>query len=114
MVLRDTGSIGMMAAAMVFVMTTGEIDLSIGAIYGLCPYIMSLLATYWLLPLWLAAVCSMAIGSFIGFVNGFISVKTRVPSLIITLGTFFLSGRRHSYHCQQPTNRHADYRNHLT
>jgi simple sugar transport system permease protein len=89
-VLRDTGSIGMMAAAMVFVMTTGEIDLSVGATFGLCPYVMSLLATYWLLPLWLSAVLAIALGAGVGFVNSIITVKTRVPSLITTLGTFFL------------------------
>ena len=89
-VMRDTGRIGLIAAAIALVMITGEIDLSVGASFALCPYVMSLLTASWNLPLWLSAVLAVGLGVFIGLVNGLITVKLRVPSLITTLGTFFL------------------------
>src|SRR3954449_5396578 len=39
-VLRDTGGIGMIAACIVLVMITGEIDLSVGGTFALAPYVM--------------------------------------------------------------------------
>ena len=37
-VLRDTARIGMIAAGIVLVMITGEIDLSVGATFAMAPY----------------------------------------------------------------------------
>jgi simple sugar transport system permease protein len=89
-ILRDTGRIGLISAAITFVMITGEIDLSVGATFALAPYSMSLIASTWNIPLWLGGLLAIALGILIGFINGFISVRLRVPSLITTLGTFFL------------------------
>lgn len=89
-VLRDTGRIGMIAAGIVLVMITGEIDLSVGATYAMAPYLMIRMNTDWGLSLWLAAPAAILIGVAVGFLNGVITVKLRVPALITTLGTFFL------------------------
>lgn len=89
-VLRDTGQIGLISAAIALVMITGEIDLSVGATFALAPYMMSLLATNLNIPLWISGLIAIALGIAVGFVNGVISVRFRVPSLITTLGTFFL------------------------
>jgi simple sugar transport system permease protein len=89
-VLRDTGRIGLISAPMALLMITGEIDLSVGATFAFAPYSMSLLTTNVNFPLWLSGLIAILIGISIGFVNGIISVRLRVPSLITTLGTFFL------------------------
>ncbi len=89
-VLRDAGRIGFIAAAMVMVMITGEIDLSVGSTFSLAPYVMIMLANVNGLSLWLAAPIAILIGVVIGVVNGVITVKFHVPSLITTLGTLFL------------------------
>jgi simple sugar transport system permease protein len=89
-VLRDTGSIGMIASGIVLVMITGEIDLSVGATFALAPYLMIIMATDWGWSLWLTGPLALVAGSLIGFINGMITVKFRIPSLITTLGTFFL------------------------
>src|SRR4029079_8531167 len=54
-VLRDTGRIGMIAAGIVLVMITGEIDLSVGATYAMAPYLMIRMNTDWGWVVWLAA-----------------------------------------------------------
>jgi simple sugar transport system permease protein len=89
-VLRDTGQIGMIAGAIVLVMITGEIDLSVGGTYVLAPYLMTYIATTAGLSIWLTAALAILMGVCVGLTNSLISVKLRVPSLITTLGTFFL------------------------
>lgn len=89
-VSRDTGRIGMIAAGIVLVMITGEIDLSVGATFAMAPYVMIRMNTGWGISLWLAALLAILIGVAVGFFNGVISVKLRIPSLITTLGTYFL------------------------
>lgn len=89
-VLRDTGRIGLIAAAIVLVMITGEIDLSVGATFALSPYLMIWMTINWGWPLVVTAVIGIAVGVVVGLINGVITVKFRVPSLITTLGTFFL------------------------
>jgi simple sugar transport system permease protein len=89
-VLRDTARIGMIAAGIVLVMITGEIDLSVGATFAMAPYVMIRMNTDWGWSLWLGAPVAILLGVAIGFINGVITVKLRIPSLITTLGTFFL------------------------
>ncbi len=102
-VLRDTARIGMIAAGLVVVMITGEIDLSNGAIYALAPYLMIRMATDWDVSLWITAPIAILLGVGIGFINGLITVKLRIPSLITTLGMFFLlTGITVSYAHSQP------------
>jgi simple sugar transport system permease protein len=89
-VLRDTGRIGFIAAAEVLLMITGEIDLSVGSTFALAPYVMILMTTSWGVPLPITALVAVLIGVGVGVVNGVITVKFHVPSLITTLGTLFL------------------------
>jgi len=89
-VLRDTARIGLIAIGIVLVMITGEIDLSVGATFAMAPYVMIRMATEWGWSLWVTAPLAILLGVAVGFVNGFITVKLRIPSLITTLGTFFL------------------------
>jgi simple sugar transport system permease protein len=89
-VLRDTARIGMIAVGIVLVMITGEIDLSVGATFAMAPYLMIRMSTEWELSLWLTAPIAILLGVAVGFANGFLTVKLRIPALITTLGTFFL------------------------
>jgi ABC-type xylose transport system permease subunit len=92
-VTKDTARIGMIAAGIVLVMITGEIDLSVGATYAMAPYLMIRMNTDWEWSLWLAAPAAILIGVGVGCFNGLVTVKLRIPSLITTLGTFFLVQR---------------------
>jgi simple sugar transport system permease protein len=89
-VLRDTGWFGLIAVAEVMLMITGEIDLSVGSTFSLAPYVMVLMSIGWGVPLAVSAVAGVLLGVLIGLVNGIITVRFRVPSLITTVGTFFL------------------------
>ncbi|MBV9672291.1 MAG: ABC transporter permease [Verrucomicrobia bacterium] len=89
-VLRDTGRFGLIAVAEVMLMITGEIDLSVGSTFSLAPYVMVLLSLTWAFPIAVSALAGILLGLLIGLVNGVITVSFRVPSLITTVGTFFL------------------------
>src|SRR3984893_11028513 len=102
-VLRDTGRFGLIAVAEVMLMITGEIDLSVGSTFSLAPYVMALMSVAWGVPLAVGAVAGVALGVLVGAVNGIITVRFRVPSLITTVGTlFFLQGIVVSIYNSQP------------
>src|SRR5258708_36024263 len=72
-VLRDTGRLGLIAVAMVMLMITAEIDLSVSGTFSIAPYMMVLMSIAWGAPLWLGATVGIAIGVFVGFINGVIT-----------------------------------------
>ena len=82
--------IGLIAIAMTFVIATGGIDLSVGSILGLTAILAGVFWQNVGLPLPVAAVAAIAVGSFAGFVNGLIITRFAVPPLIATLATLAL------------------------
>jgi simple sugar transport system permease protein len=51
---------------------------------------MGLLTTEWGLSMWPAIALTFGFAAAVGFVNGYIVVKTKLPSFIVTLATFFV------------------------
>lgn len=74
--------------AEVFVLTLGEIDLSVGEVYVLSPFLVVYLHDAGL-GVVAATVVALVISGAIGAVNGWVTVRLRVPSFITTLGTVF-------------------------
>src|SRR5918995_5776081 len=83
-------TIGIMAVAVALLMIGGEFDLSAGVMTGSTGLLMGMLATELGWNIWLAMLAALVFALVIGFVNGLLVVRTRLPSFIITLGTFFL------------------------
>jgi simple sugar transport system permease protein len=87
--LASTAQYGLIAVGEAMLMITGEIDLSAAKMYSTTPFFAFYLAQAGL-P-WPAAVPLALVGAAgIGWVNGFITVRLGVPSLISTLGMLFL------------------------
>ena len=40
--------------------------------------------------MWVGVIVALALSLFIGFINGWVVVKTGIPSFLVTLGTFFM------------------------
>jgi simple sugar transport system permease protein len=74
---------------LVLVMVCGEIDLSVGFVWTLSPFIMHFFIDSGL-PTVLAIVVTVLVCSVIGLVNGVVTTVFGVPSLITTLGTGYL------------------------
>jgi ribose transport system permease protein len=71
---------------MTFVMVAGEIDLSVGSIFGASMVTMALSLRDGA-PVWLAILFALAVATTCGLFNGVLSVVFNVPTIIITLGT---------------------------
>jgi simple sugar transport system permease protein len=79
-----------LALGEVMLLICGEIDLSVGFIYQLSPFIMYFLIVDYHVPGLLAILIALLSGVVIGWVNGFLTVALGLPSFIATLGTGFI------------------------
>jgi rhamnose transport system permease protein len=82
--------IGLIALPMTFVIITGGIDLSVGAIVGLCAIMLGYSWKTFGFPLPLAIVFALFVGGLAGFVNGLVITRIKVPPLIMTIATLAL------------------------
>lgn len=88
--LDVAAQIGVIATSVALLMIAGEFDLSIGSMVGFAGIVMAILATIGQLPLWLSIILGMVITTFLGVINGYIVVRTGLPSFIVTLATLFI------------------------
>ena len=82
--------IGLIALPMTFVIITGGIDLSVGAVVGLCAVMLGYSWKTFGFPLPLAIMFSLGVGALAGFVNGLVITRLKVPPLIMTIATLAL------------------------
>ncbi len=68
-------------------MIAGEIDISIGAMIPAGSMTVAIVSGYFGFPILVGILSALGIGVLVGLVNGILTVRTSVPSLIITLGT---------------------------
>ena len=86
---QATAPTAIIAIGEVLLLVCGEIDLSVGFVWGLSPFLMYFFITDYHIPVILAIVLAVACGLIIGWINGVITVRLKVPSFITTLGTSF-------------------------
>ena len=48
------------------------------------------MTTHYGIPIWVAMILALAMALAFGFLNGFMVMRTGLPSFIVTLGTFFV------------------------
>ena len=78
-------AIGIISIGVVLVLLLGEIDLSIGAVSGLCAGIMAVLNVQHGWNPWLAILVGLLAGTAIGLLNGFFNTYFGIPSFVVTL-----------------------------
>ncbi|RWE81631.1 MAG: ABC transporter permease [Mesorhizobium sp.] len=84
--LRQGSLIAILAVGQTFVIITGGIDLSVGAVVGFTTVVVALLINAgW--PIWAAVLITLLVGVAIGLFHGFGIVKMGLPPFIITLAT---------------------------
>jgi ribose transport system permease protein len=88
-VARQASNYGILAVGMVFVLTMGDVDLSVGSVVTLVN-IVTALALREGVPVPAAVALGLATGAACGAANGLLSVALRVPLIIVTLGTMSL------------------------
>src|SRR3982751_5057148 len=85
-----SSAFSIMAVVVALLMIGGEFDLSAGAMTGTTGLITGIMMSHWHINVWVSVLTSLVVALAIGFVNGFLVMKTGLPSFIVTLGTFFV------------------------
>lgn len=77
------------ACGEIMLLICGEIDLSVGQVFALAPFIMAFSVKAGL-GLFVGIALALLVSAMVGLINGGITVLLRVPSFVTTLGTLFL------------------------
>ncbi|MCO1579736.1 ABC transporter permease [Crossiella sp. SN42] len=86
--LDDSATLGIMAVAVALLMIGGEFDLSAGVLTASTALVTAILATKLGWNTWLAVLASLVFALAVGALNGWLVMRTGLPSFIVTLGTF--------------------------
>ena len=88
--IEVAAQVGILGATVSLLMIAGEFDLSVGSMVGAAGLILAMTVTTYGLPLWLGVVITFAFALGIGALNGYIVVRTGLPSFIVTLGSLYM------------------------
>ncbi|WP_305856691.1 ABC transporter permease [Balneatrix alpica] len=85
-----SAQLGIIAIGACLLMIAGEFDLSIGSMIGFAGMMIAIPAIYWGWPVWASILFAFAGAMAIGFLNGYIVVRTGLPSFIVSLAFLFI------------------------
>jgi simple sugar transport system permease protein len=88
--LAFTPELGMIALGMTMLMTSGEFDLSVGSTFGFAPIVMWSLYNAGVTSLEVGFVAAMLLAVVIGFSNGWLVTRLKIPSFLVTLGMLLI------------------------
>ncbi|MFF5992200.1 ABC transporter permease [Prauserella flavalba] len=86
--LDDASTLGIMAVGVSLLMIGGEFDLSAGVMTASTALVTAILATEAGWNVWVALGGSLVFALLVGAFNGWLVMRTGLPSFIVTLGTF--------------------------
>ena len=89
-VLYQSSTIGIVAVGVGMLMIGGEFDLSAGVLVTSAGLLNAMFCYQLGINLWIGAILSLVFCLFVGFLNGYLVMRTGIPSFLITLGTFFV------------------------
>ena len=78
------------AVGIVLLLVSGEIDLSVGMVFALAPFLMHYATDLYGVPIIPAILLALVLSAVVGLANGLIVCKLRVPSFVTTLGSFYV------------------------
>jgi simple sugar transport system permease protein len=89
-ILYVSSTYGIPAVAVALLMIGGEFDLSAGVAVTASALVASMVSYQFSANMWVGVLVALVVALAIGFVNGYLVVKTGIPSFLVTLGTFFM------------------------
>jgi simple sugar transport system permease protein len=87
--LEVAAQLGIVAVPVALLMIAGEFDLSVGSMVGAAGMIIAITTTEYGWPLVAGVLLAFAVALGVGFLNGYLVIKTGLPSFIVTLGMLF-------------------------
>ncbi|MFE9775342.1 ABC transporter permease [Streptomyces sp. NPDC005931] len=89
-ILYQSSTIGIMALPVALLMIGGEFDLSAGVAVVTSALTASMLSYQLTLNVWVGVVVALVVSLGVGMFNGWMLVRTGLPSFLVTLGTFLI------------------------
>ena len=89
-ILYGSSTIGIMAVGVSLLMIGGEFDLSTGVAVISSALTASMFSWYFSTNVWVGVLLALLVSLGIGYINGWILMKTKLPSFIVTLATFLM------------------------
>ncbi|MEV5433069.1 ABC transporter permease [Streptomyces sp. NPDC052701] len=89
-VLYASSTIGIMAVPVALLMIGGEFDLSAGVLVTSSALVSSMFSYQMTANVWVGVGVSLLVTLAVGALNGFVLIRTGLPSFIVTLGTFLM------------------------
>jgi simple sugar transport system permease protein len=82
--------LGIIAIGACLLMIAGEFDLSLGSMIGFAGMVIAIPPLFFGWPVWLSVIAAFGLSVALGWVNGYLVIKTRLPSFIVTLAFLFI------------------------
>ncbi|MET7295653.1 ABC transporter permease [Streptomyces griseoloalbus] len=89
-ILYQSSVIGIMALPVALLMIGGEFDLSAGVAVVASALTASMLSYQLTLNVWVGVIVALVVSLAVGMFNGWMLVRTGLPSFLVTLGTFLI------------------------
>ena len=89
-VLYGSSLIGIVAVGVALLMIGGEVDLSSGVTVTATALMATLTVWRFGLNVWVGVVLGLLFALLVGYINGTVYVRTKLPSFIVTLSTFLM------------------------
>ena len=86
LILQQVAITGIVGAAQTLVILTAGIDLSVGAIMVLSSVVMGQFTFRYGIPVPISILCGFLVGAAVGYINGFLVARVKLPPFIVTLG----------------------------
>ena len=87
--LEVAAQLGIIVIPVALLMIAGEFDLSVGSMVGAAGMLIAIPTVEYGWPLWAALLLAFAVALLVGFLNGYLVIKTGLPSFIVTLASLF-------------------------
>lgn len=88
--LEVAAQLGIIAVFVTLLMIAGEFDLSVGSMLGAAGVVVAYPVAELGWPLWAALLLAAAAAVVVGLLNGYLVIRTGLPSFIVTLAALFI------------------------
>ena len=88
LLVKQAAELAIVSTGMTLVIATGGIDISVGSVMAFCAMTLGWLAVEKHVPLPLACLGAIALGSLCGAINGVLISRAKLPPIIVTLAMF--------------------------
>jgi ribose/xylose/arabinose/galactoside ABC-type transport system permease subunit len=88
LLVKQAAELAIVSTGMTLVIATGGIDISVGSVMAFCAMTLGWLSVEKHVPLPLACLGAIALGSLCGAINGTLITRAKLPPIIVTLAMF--------------------------